>query len=218
VTRALERPLTRKEQQGAESRRRILDAASSLMAERGFAGSSISEVSRRSGLPASSIYWHFESKEGLLGAVMEEGAERWFAELERGGPLLRGTVGKSLLGARTARGLSQHPEFLRLMFLVALERKHIDPTSLAAIRRVRELALERLREGVHRLLESQGVTRASRLAEDLARFALAVADGAFLQDHIDPSAGDVARSIELLDRALLALVRDPELTEQAEHG
>jgi AcrR family transcriptional regulator len=181
VTRALERGPTRKEQQGAESRRRIIDAASSLMAERGFAGTSISEVSRRSGLPASSIYWHFESKEGLLGAV-------------------------------TAQALSQHPEFLRLMFLVALERRHIDPASLAAVRRVRELALERLREGAVRLLEAHGVTHPQRLAGELARFALAVADGAFLQDHIDPSAGDVARSIALLDRALQLLVRDEELT------
>jgi AcrR family transcriptional regulator len=75
-------PPSRREQQGLESRRRILDGASSPMAERGFAGTSISEVSKRSGLPASSIYWHFTSKEGLLGAVVEEGAQGWFDELE----------------------------------------------------------------------------------------------------------------------------------------
>jgi len=202
VTRAAERAPTRKEQQGAESRRRILDAAAGLMAERGFAGTSISEVSRRSGLPASSIYWHFESKEGLLGAVMEEGAQRWFEELEHepgsGGPL----------GARTASALSRHPEFLRFMFLIALERKHVDRTSLVSIRRVRKLALVRLRESIGRVLESEGGGDDQKLADELALFALAVADGTFLQDHIDPRASDVARSIELLDRALVLLAQD----------
>jgi AcrR family transcriptional regulator len=208
VTRTAERAPTRKEQQGAESRRRILDAAAALMAERGFAGTSISEVSRRSGLPASSIYWHFESKEGLLGAVMEEGAQRWFEELERTG----GGLGWSgPMGARTAAALSQHPEFLRFMFLIALERKHVDKASLGAIRRVRKLALVRLRDAIGRLLESHGARSQGELADQLALFALAVADGAFLQDHIDPRASDLARTIELLDRAILALVRDPEL-------
>jgi AcrR family transcriptional regulator len=206
VTRALERAPNRKEQQGAESRRRILDAASSLMAERGFAGTSISEVSRRSGLPASSIYWHFESKEGLLGAVMEEGAQRWFDELERTPNEPRSG---GILGSRTASALARHPEFLRLMFLIALERKHIDPTSLGAIRRTRELALLRLREGIVRMLEAAGRADREDVADELARFALAVADGAFLQDHIDPNASDVARTVDLLDRALAALIRDP---------
>jgi AcrR family transcriptional regulator len=216
VTRATAvRAPTRKEQQGAESRRRILDAASALMAERGFAGTSISEVSRRSGLPASSIYWHFESKEGLLGAVMEEGAERWFAELERpakaGAP--EGRESRALMGARTARALSSHPEFLRFMFLIALERKHIDQTSLASIRRVRELALERLREGIRRMLESEGVAAAESAVEELAQFALALADGAFLQDHIDPRAKRVERNLALLDRALVALARELKTKE-----
>ncbi|HTO08781.1 MAG TPA: helix-turn-helix domain-containing protein [Myxococcota bacterium] len=207
MTRAVERAPTRKEQQGAESRRRILDAAAALMAERGFAGTSISEVSRKSGLPASSIYWHFESKEGLLGAVMEEGAQRWFDELEREGGNQRGGP----MGARTAAALSQHPEFLRFMFLIALERKHVDKASLGAIRRVRKLALVRLRESIRRLLESQGAHGQDELADQLALFALAVADGAFLQDHIDPRASDLVRTIELLDRALFALVHDAQL-------
>jgi AcrR family transcriptional regulator len=202
---------TRKEQQGAESRRRILDAASGLMAERGFAGTSISEVSRRSGLPASSIYWHFESKEGLLGAVVEEGAQRWFEELgasaKKGGPR-DPNAAADLLGSDTAAALAQRPEFLRLLFLIALERKHIDTTSLGVIRRVRKLALVRLREGIARRLEAQGVANAASLADDLSLFALAVADGTFIQNHIDPRASDVARNLELLDRALAALGRE----------
>jgi AcrR family transcriptional regulator len=196
---------TRKEQQGLESRRRILDAASSLMAERGFAGTSISEVSRLSGLPASSIYWHFESKEGLLGAVVEEGAQRWFEELHA-----MGADVPRLFGTTTAAALEKRPEFLRLMFLIALERKEIDKTSLAAIRRVRKLALERIRAALLPRLIARGLAEAeaARAADELSLFALAVADGTFIQEHIDPRGTDVRRMLTLLDHALDALVRE----------
>jgi AcrR family transcriptional regulator len=203
---AAARAPTRKEQQGAESRRRILDAASSLMAERGFAGTSISEVSRRSGLPASSIYWHFESKEGLLGAVVEEGAQRWFDELPRGKS--GGELVFDHFGEVTAEGLQKRPEFLRLLFLIALERKHIDKTSLAAIRRVRKLALVRIHKMLVQWLREMHVPDVESLADSLSLLVLAVADGAFIQNHVDPSAADVTRTFELLHRALDAFGRE----------
>jgi AcrR family transcriptional regulator len=203
---AAARAPTRKEQQGAESRRRILDAASSLMAERGFAGTSISEVSRRSGLPASSIYWHFESKEGLLGAVVEEGAQRWFDELPRGKS--GGELVFDHFGEVTAEGLQKRPEFLRLLFLIALERKHIDKTSLAAIRRVRKLALVRIHKMLVQWLREMHVADVESLADSLSLLVLAVADGAFIQNHVDPSAADVTRTFELLHRALDAFGRE----------
>jgi AcrR family transcriptional regulator len=173
------------------------------MSERGFAGTSISEVSRLSGLPASSIYWHFESKEGLLGAVVEDGAQRWFEELRAA----RAELPRHF-GATTAEALEKRPEFLRLMFLIALERREIDKTSLAAIRRVRKLALERIRAGLLPRLEERGVSgaAAARIADELSPFALAVADGTFIQNHIDPRGTDVRRLLDLLDRALSALL------------
>jgi AcrR family transcriptional regulator len=203
--RTARRTATRKEQQGLESRRRILDAASALMSERGFAGTSISEVSRLSGLPASSIYWHFENKEGLLGAVVEDGAQRWFEELHTAG-----AQAPRLFSATTASALARRPEFLRLMFLIALERKEIDKASLAAIRRVRKLALLRIRAALAPRLAEQGVeaAAAARIAGELSLFALAVTDGTFIQNHIDPRGTDVRRMLELLDRALEVLVRD----------
>jgi AcrR family transcriptional regulator len=206
VSKAAERAPNRKEQQGLESRRRILDAASGLMAERGFAGTSISAVSQRSGLPASSIYWHFESKEGLLGAVVEEGAQRWFDELEAARE--PGEHDGSVCGERAAIAVGERPEFLRLMFLIALERREIDRASLTAIRHARKLALTRIRTTVLRRLEEQRVAKPEPLAEELSLLALAVADGIFIQDHIDPRGTDVVRLFALFERAFTALVRD----------
>jgi AcrR family transcriptional regulator len=124
------RRLSRREQLGVESRRRIVDAAATLMAERGFAGTSIAAVSQRSGLPSGSIYWHFESKEALLAAVMEEGARRWFDALPRVDDLPTYPAQRTAaLFEAVDASLESHPEFLRLLLLIALERRDVWPSS-----------------------------------------------------------------------------------------
>ena len=206
--RSAARKLSRREELGVESRRKIVDAAAALMAERGFAGTSIAAVSQRSGLPSGSIYWHFESKEALLAAVVEEGARRWFDALPGddslpSDPTERATA---LLDA-VVRSLEQHPEFLRLLLVIALERREVDATSLAVIRRVRELALGRIRKLLSILLESFDPKLAHRLAEEFAPFVLCVADGAFVAQHIDPET-DLRQVFGLLRRTLTALARE----------
>ena len=56
---------------GVASRRLILDAATEIASERGYSGTSIGAISRRSGLPNSSIYWHFENKVDLFDAMIQ---------------------------------------------------------------------------------------------------------------------------------------------------
>jgi AcrR family transcriptional regulator len=195
---------SRREQLGIESRRRIVDAAAALMAERGFAGTSIAAVSERSGLPSGSIYWHFDGKEALLAAVVEEGARRWFDAL----PLPRGDGLPADPAERfeaVGASLASHPEFLRLLLLIALERRDVDPTSLAAIRRVRDLALERIRKMLATLFAPMNLPNAKRLADEFARLVLVVADGAFVAQHIDREQADVRRAFGLLGRAITAL-------------
>jgi AcrR family transcriptional regulator len=202
------RKLSRREL-GVESRRKIVEAAAALMAERGFAGTSIAAVSQCSGLPSGSIYWHFESKEALLGAVVEEGARRWFEMLPRIESLPADPAERTaaLFDAVDA-ALEAHPEFLRLLLLIALERRDVDPTSLAVIRRVRDLALDRIRKMLLVLLAPLKLRNEKRIADEFARLVLVVADGAFVAQHIDPEQADVRRSFGLLRRALTALARE----------
>lgn len=199
---------TRREQLGIRSRRKIVEAAAALMAERGFAGTSISAVSRRSGLPSGSIYWHFESKEDLLAAVVEEGAQRWFDTLPGPDdlPAAPAEAVQALLDA-AAKSLEERPEFLRLLLLIALERAEGDEASLAVIRRARSLARDRLRAMMSSLLEPFG-ERGAELAPRFAALALCVADGAFVAHHIDPDETDIRALFELLRRALAALARE----------
>src|SRR5712692_6207453 len=115
------------------SRERILDAAERLVGERGYTAASISLISKASGLPASSIYWHFGSKEGLLSAVVERGAERWLPAqshwLSFGGDL------PEFLRA-TGNAVSEHPDFVRVLMMLALDRRDGTPAAREAMRTV----------------------------------------------------------------------------------
>jgi AcrR family transcriptional regulator len=207
--RSAARNLTRREELGVESRRKIVDAAAALMAERGFAGTSIAAVSQRSGLPSGSIYWHFDNKQALLGAVVEEGARRWFDSLWASDPLPADPAARAeALLERAATSLEKQPEFLRLLILIALERREVDKASVAVIRRVRALALQYIRDLLVDLLDGLGRRRANRLADEFSRLVLCVADGAFVAHHIDPADTDVRRYFDLLRRALTALARE----------
>ncbi|WP_177221596.1 TetR/AcrR family transcriptional regulator [Lentzea xinjiangensis] len=74
---------------GDESRRRILDAAEELFAERGVDRTSFVDIAKRSGISRGSIPWHFKNKDGLVMAVVERVIERtWPAERYRSVPSL----------------------------------------------------------------------------------------------------------------------------------
>ena len=57
----------------AASRARILAAARTLFAERGFFASRVADVARRAAMSPGNVYWHFDSKEAILQAILAEG-------------------------------------------------------------------------------------------------------------------------------------------------
>jgi AcrR family transcriptional regulator len=63
-------------------RARILQAGLDLAAEAGPSGMTINEVCQRARVKPPAIYYHFGSKEGLLGAVVETVTEAWLDQLE----------------------------------------------------------------------------------------------------------------------------------------
>ena len=56
----------------AATRARLLDAAASVYAARGFAGATLDDVAEEAGLTKGAVYGHFGSKDNLLVALMEE--------------------------------------------------------------------------------------------------------------------------------------------------
>lgn len=200
-----ETPLTKKQQQGEQSRELILDATERLMATHGYAATSISDIRKACGLPPSSIYWHFGSKEGVLAAVMERGAARFFAAIPTGD-----TVEKQL--AQTARLQADHPDFLRLFYMLSLERR-VDPVVAEVVRRVRDTAIERFRAGIGQLLPVKtSPAEADRVLTELTAVAVALSDGIFFAEHLEADATDVERMYRRLYQAVAALM--PILLEE----
>jgi AcrR family transcriptional regulator len=66
-------------ERGGETRRRILEVAAEAFAERGYAGTSLSDVLKASGLTKGGFYFHFPSKEALALATLRHKQERWAA-------------------------------------------------------------------------------------------------------------------------------------------
>ncbi|MEU8404957.1 TetR/AcrR family transcriptional regulator [Micromonospora sp. NPDC048842] len=188
------RATRRKRANGVESRQRILDAAVQIASERGYEGTSIAAVSARCGLPASSIYWHFKDKDDLLAAVIERSFETWLAAVdlpgeETGTPLQRFVA----VGAAVAASLVNAPDFLRLGLMLALERRPEEPRGRAVFLQVREVARQRFIEMIETLLPDldPGDVRT------VVTYALAGADGLFLQREIHGDAVDLAAMFEL---------------------
>lgn len=200
---------TKRQQQGESSRELILDVTERLMATKGYAATSISDIRAGCGLPASSIYWHFGSKQGVLAAVMERGAERFFDAIPRHGDASPDIEAQL---AATAKLLSEHPEFLRLVYLLALER-HEDPAVGAAVRRVRDTAAAGFRVAIATLLPPEvPPDRAGRALDELTALAMAISDGVFIADHVEPDSTDIERMYRRLLQSVTALL--PILLEE----
>jgi AcrR family transcriptional regulator len=196
---------TKKQQQGEQSRELILDATERLMATRGYAATSISDIRKACGLPPSSIYWHFGSKEGVLAAVMERGADRFFAAIPTAD-----TIEQQL--AVTARLQADHPEFLRLFYMLSLERSD-DPAVAEVVRQVRDTAIARFRGGISQLVPADvPPSRAHRVVTDLTALAVALSDGIFFAEHLERDSTDVERMYRRLSQAVAALI--PILLEE----
>lgn len=109
---------------GERTSQAIVDAAYDLMAEQGYAATSMRQIAKKSGLALGSIYNHFSSKEEVFVAILEE-RHPIFQIV----PLLNWTEGETAESfarnaAHTLIGeLGQHPEFLNLLLIEIVEFK-----------------------------------------------------------------------------------------------
>jgi AcrR family transcriptional regulator len=77
--------LTRDEKK-AQTRERLLDAASKVFARKGFASTSVDEVAEEAGVTKGAVYSNFDSKEDLVRAVLDERLERRFLDIAEQAP------------------------------------------------------------------------------------------------------------------------------------
>ncbi len=174
----------RPNRRGLKSRELVLDAAERVMASDGFDAASIARVVEECGIPLSSVYHYYGSKDGVLLAVMRRGAERFFADVPE--PDERVGTARDHLGtvvSNAVEALERHQNFLRLLIVFAVQPPNASAGEVAAVvRQVRNTALRRLRKQLALAFDDDP---RSRVTDQLARFALAAIDGAFVASRSD---------------------------------
>jgi len=209
----LGRKTERRHQQGEESRERILDATAEIAGERGYEGTTISLVSKRSGLPVSSIYWHFANKDELIAAVIRRSYDAWSAELASNdddlAALEHATSREQLVAVmrREAGSLARHPDFLRFGLLLTLEHRDEEPAARRHFLEVRAETLQRIEAGYQFFFALHGVDVDADRVSDLSRLTMAAYDGIFVAGQATPDA-DTTPLIDLLATAIDLLVKD----------
>lgn len=204
----MERKSERPNRQGDASREAILEAVLEIAAERGYDGTTVAAVTERSGLPASSIYWHFGSKDALLAAALEHSYREW----RRDAPMYRawrqsaGGTGERIETwfQRAVRYMTRNPHFWRLGLILTLERRVKEPQARRLFLQVRQESENRLVEWWREVLAGKGIDAEEEIRR-IARFHMMMMDGMYIQYRAD-AARIPARQVALFARALAAHV------------
>ena len=191
---------SKKEEQSARSRARLVDAATRLFAERGYRDTSVQAIGEAAGISRGSVFWHFGSKEGLLWAVVAQAFERWEVDVllpDVGGARGMEAVRRALRSHR--RFLTEDTEALRLFYVLMFEALGPRP-ELAG--RFAELHVHLRALGVDWVRQSRGRRGADLDPSATVTIICAALGGIAYQHLLDPRALDLDRIYADLERIL----------------
>jgi AcrR family transcriptional regulator len=196
--------LTRDEQQ-ALTRRRVLEAADTVFAERGFHAARLAEIADRAGYTRGAVYSNFNNKDDLALAIIEQRIRSVTTLLDESvGTTGDPAVQAALAGTRVAHLLGGEPAWGALFLEFATHAaRHPELGS-----RLREL-YRGLAGSIAQVLEpfvSQAEGRLPASAERLALTMLAASDGAALERFIDPERADAQLLGDMLGWLVTGLV------------
>lgn len=192
-------------EEASGSRGRILRAALAVGAERGYDGTTIGRVSRRSGLPASSIYWHLGSKDRLLAEAMSHGVRAWARHARTRVDGAAGDPGEAVherlrWGAET---VMRRPAFWQLGLMLSLEGRFEEPEARNRFLTASRDLLDELAQWWAHLLPDQLADPAR--ARAVATFHLAVLNGFYVARSADPGV-ELTALADVIARGLLRFV------------
>jgi AcrR family transcriptional regulator len=189
---------------GEESRERLIEAASALIADSGYGATSIGDICRRAGVAKTALYWHFESKEGLLAAVLESVGGRWIEELRKRAYLESDPIRRmNGLIEDWRRLVTEQPRLVRLPLFLQLEvGEESSPAVRAALQKVFDQAEQALAVGIE---DSIGKGRVFEV-EEIAHTALSLLQVAASRSAIAQSDAEVDRIFDEVRRTILLVV------------
>ena len=152
------------------SRQAILAAATPVFAERGYAGASLNEIIRASGLTKGGFYFHFKSKLALALAVIEEHERSWgeglMAEVARYPRAVDRLFAQPRILARMARRGEGPAKLSRLIEDLGREPR-LRRTILGSLKTALRIVADQFREA-----QAEGTVRADLDADLLSEVAV----------------------------------------------
>lgn len=176
--------ITLPQQRARETRHRILDAASRVFARRGYSQATVEDIAAEAGVSNGALYHHFESKEELFRALLDDHLSGELSEFGAMRPAasLREMIEHFVAFQRDH--LQSHRELgpvsMEFWAVAAGEDWARDPVA-EFHRRARDVIAEVLRVG-----QSAGVVRSDLDAEAAALLLLAVFEGVGILQALDP--------------------------------
>jgi AcrR family transcriptional regulator len=171
------------------SRERILAAAAEVALERGLDRATVSAVCERSGLPASSLYWHFADRDALFAEVVRHYYARWLRALPRRWPTTTAEVCRLAVQL-----LGDAPELLRIGVHLGLGRQERSLPARASFLEIRAQIVGML---TSRVLETLDDPADATDAEDIARLTMAFADGLLMGSMVAADGWDPEPYLEV---------------------
>jgi AcrR family transcriptional regulator len=183
----------------AEKRRgQLLTSARKLFVKKGFRGTTTDEIARKAGLTKGALYHHFDNKEDILLALVEDVGKRYKEAME---PLMdRQNISpvdilETLLGTHKSEELAEFRNLIDIWvqamriprIMKSLEARHLE-------------SADRLAESVDR---AYGRTKKER--REAVILAFAVYDGIASRKCVNPEAIDVKSQLRLFSRCMNAL-------------
>ncbi|RIQ71886.1 TetR/AcrR family transcriptional regulator [Bordetella avium] len=164
----------------AAVRARILETAFSLISKFGYSGTTMGKVATNAALPIGSVYWHFESKDLLLAAMIEESFIRWRNETaERNRPREGETFEEHVtrIFGSTANPKYFAADFWRLGVILSVEKSVPEQTARKQFLTIREAQRKELTSWWSATLSPTLLETQPDLPERLSMFTLAMQDG-----------------------------------------
>jgi AcrR family transcriptional regulator len=177
------------------SRERLLETATELFAEKGYAGASVREIVEKAGVSKPVLYYYFKSKEGLFYAILE-----WAAEVQQ--HILneifeaRGTVQERFvfLYRQVHKGIQQYKSlYIMIHGLIYGPPEGVPEYDFASFQR-------RMLDAVKRIYEEGAAAGEIRNvdAEEVAFLVLGLMDFSLNMDMVLPELADSQRPERLL--------------------
>jgi TetR/AcrR family transcriptional regulator len=145
---------------GEQRRRQLIDVAIELFARKGFGGTTTREIAKAAQVNEAIIFRHFETKEGLYAAILDQRARDTLSE--EAFEALRGlaTLGDDegffqFFVQRILHAFRDHPQYQRLLLFSSLEKHpfahgYYDRFVAPAFGFVRDYIEKRQQQGVFR--------------------------------------------------------------------